>query len=404
MIHVAIMGFGTVGTGVAEILRMNEKLIENQLGEQISLKYILDIRDFPESPYADLVIHDFDRIIEDPEIDVVAETIGGARIAYEYTKKALLAGKSVVTSNKELVATKGVELLQIAREHGAHYYFEASVGGGIPILRPLVQCLAGNQIDEICGILNGTTNYILTRMVRGGVSFDEALKEAQKLGYAEQDPTADVEGFDSCRKICILANLAFGHEIPPEYVPTEGISGVTLQDVELVEKAGWRVKLVGRALLGADGKVYAYVAPHMIQEHQALASVEDVSNAIMVRGNAVGEVMFYGPGAGMLPTASAVVTDMINAAQRGAKGLPLEWTACKPELVGDAKELKLRYYFRVQNSLEDVQNIFPQCEILNENNEIAFITEKMMMKDIEKGAKALKVCARLCILDSYLRV
>ena len=262
MINVAIMGFGTVGSGVAEVIRMNNASIAAKLGDDIQVKYILDIRDFSNSPYADKVIKDFAIIENDPEVDVVVESIGGAKIALEFTRRALQAGKHVVTSNKELVATFGKELLSIAKMRNVNYLFEASVGGGIPVLRPLIQCLAGNQIEEIVGILNGTTNYILTRMVKGGISFADALKEAQAKGYAEADPTADVEGIDAGRKICILSNLAWGKEVAPANISMEGISKVDLKDVDIAAAAGYKVKLLGRALKLEGGKVAAYVAPH----------------------------------------------------------------------------------------------------------------------------------------------
>ena len=399
MINVAVMGFGTVGAGVAEVLQTNGALIEQRLGEPVRLKYILDIRDFPDSPFADRVIHDFDTIVNDPEVDVVAETIGGARIAYEYTKRALSAGKHVVTSNKELVATHGCELLNIAKEKNVNYLFEAAVGGGIPVLRPLHQCLAANEIEEVFGILNGTTNYILTRMVRSGVTFEAALREAQSMGYAEQDPTADVEGHDACRKICILADLASGSEIPPEHVPTEGISGVTLRDVEIVEKAGWRVKLLGRAVRSADGRISAYVAPHLVREHHPMAAVEDVFNAIMLRGNAVGEVMFYGPGAGKLPTASAVVADVIDAAQHRERRKNIGWTAWDSAKIASPEDLSMRCYFRVKDSLNRVEEIFPDCEIILQEGEVAFITPEMKLSDLKARAQSLQVCTRLCVLD-----
>ena len=264
MVNVAILGFGVVGSGVAEVLFTNETHIDRKAGGPIRLKYILDVRDFPDSPFAGKVVHDFSVIENDPEVSVVVETIGGARAALDFTRRALAAGKSVVTSNKELVAEHGYELLKLAAEKGVSYLFEASVGGGIPIIRPLNQCLAANEIEEICGILNGTTNYILTRMIRAGLSFDAALKEAQANGYAEADPTADIEGHDACRKICILASLAFGRHIYPRQVPTEGITAVTLADVAYADSCGKKIKLLGRAIRQDDGKVCAYVAPHLV--------------------------------------------------------------------------------------------------------------------------------------------
>ena len=400
MIRVAVMGFGTVGAGVAEVLRMNGALIQERLGEPVELKYILDIRDFPDSPFADRVIHDFETILQDQSVDILVETIGGAKVAYDYTKRALLAGKHVVTSNKELVATHGCELLKIAREKNVNYLFEAAVGGGIPVLRPLHQCLAGNEIEEVFGILNGTTNYILTRMVRAGVTFEAALREAQSLGYAEQDPTADVAGHDACRKICILADLAFGREVLPEDVPTEGIAGVTLRDVEIVEQAGWRVKLLGRAVRRTDGRVSAYVAPHLVRDDHPMAGVEDVFNAVMVRGNAVGEVMFYGPGAGKLPTASAVVGDVLDAAQHREKRKNVGWGAREASGIATWETLPMRCYCRVQDPLARVEEVFPGSEILwQQEGEAAFITPAMPQDAWRARAQALRLCAQLCVLD-----
>ena len=399
MIHFAVLGFGTVGAGVAEVFQTNGALIQQRLGEPVQLKYILDIRDFSDSPLADKEIHDFETIVNDPEVDVVVETIGGARVAYEYTKRALMAGKHVVTSNKELVAVHGCELLGIAKEKNVNYLFEAAVGGGIPVLRPLHQCLAANEIEEVYGILNGTTNYILTRMVRAGATFEAALREAQALGYAEQDPTADVEGHDACRKICILADLAFGREILPEHVTTEGISHVTLRDVEIVEQAGWRVKLLGRAVRTADGRIGAYVAPHLVREQHPMAAVENVFNAIMVRGNAVGEVMFYGPGAGKLPTASAVAADVVDAALHREKRKKIEWTPWDGAKIAPAAELPMRCYFRVKDPLNRVEEIFPNCEVILQEGEVAFITPEMKLSDLNACAQNLQVCAKLCVLD-----
>ena len=398
MINIAVMGFGTVGAGVADVFEMNGALIAQRLGEPVYVKYILDVREFPDSPFAGRVVHDFDVILNDPAVEIVVETIGGAKVAYDYTKRALAAGKHVVTSNKELVATKGCELLQLAKEKNVNYLFEAAVGGGIPVLRPMQQCLAANEIEEVYGILNGTTNFILSRMVRAGVTFEAALKEAQSLGYAEQDPTADVEGQDACRKICILADLAFGKELPPEHVPTCGISGVTLRDVEIVEQAGWRVKLLGRALRTAGGKVCAYVAPHLVAAEHPFSAVEDVFNAIMVRGNAVGEVMFYGPGAGKLPTASAVAADVLDAAAHREKRKNIGWSAWRAEDAGTPEELELRGYFRVKDPLETVEARFPGSEILASGGEVAFITPKMTLRRLEDAAAALQLCAKMCVL------
>ena len=344
MANFAIMGFGTVGSGVAEVLRMNAASIAEKLGEPLNLKYILDVRDLSATPYGEIAVKDFSVLENDPELDVVVESIGGAKVALEFTRRALLAGKHVVTSNKELVASYGKELLNIAREKNVNYLFEASVGGGIPVLRPLFQCLAGNQIEEVVGILNGTTNYILTRMVKGGVSFEDALKEAQAKGYAEQNPAADVEGLDAGRKICILSDLAWGKEVLPERIHTQGISSLDLQDVAIAGKAGYRVKLLGRALRLADGRQAAYVAPHLVPQDCPVAPVDDVFNAVMIRGNAVGDVMFYGRGAGDLPTASAVMGDVMDALQHRAKRRDLDWSESAE--LADFAGLSMKWYLR----------------------------------------------------------
>ena len=345
MANFAIMGFGTVGSGVAEVLRMNAASIAEKLGEPLNLKYILDVRDLSATPYGEIAVKDFAVLENDPDLEVVVESIGGARVALEFTRRALLAGKHVVTSNKELVASHGKELLAIAKEKNVNYLFEASVGGGIPVLRPLFQCLAGNRIEEVVGILNGTTNYILTRMVRGGVSFEDALKEAQAKGYAEQNPAADVEGLDAGRKICILSDLAWGKEVLPERIHTQGISGLDLQDVAIADKAGYRVKLLGRALRLADGRQAAYVAPHLVPQDCPVAPVDDVFNAIMIRGNAVGDVMFYGRGAGDLPTASAVVGDVLDALQHRAQRRDLGWSE-SADLADLETEVSMPWYLR----------------------------------------------------------
>ena len=345
MANFAIMGFGTVGGGVADVLRMNSAAIAEKLGEPLNLKYILDVRDLSATPYADKAVKDFSILENDPELDVVVESIGGAKIALEFTRRCLLAGKHVVTSNKELVAAHGRELLEIAREKNVNYLFEASVGGGIPVLRPLFQCLAGNQIQEIAGILNGTTNYILTRMVKDGATFADALKGAQDKGYAEADPTADVEGLDAGRKICILSDLSWGREVRPEAISVRGISAIDLRDVAIASGAGYRVKLLGRAMKLEDGRQAAFVAPHLVPESSPLANVDDVFNAIMIRGNAVGDVMFYGRGAGDLPTASAVMGDVLDALEHREKRRNLGWNG-DAALVDLETELPLYWYLR----------------------------------------------------------
>ncbi len=402
MINVAILGFGVVGSGVAEVLDMNSASIAEKMGEQVSLKYILDVRDFPDSPYGDKVIHDFGVIESDPEVDIVVETIGGAKIAWEFTKRALAAGKSVVTSNKELVATHGCELMELAQANGALYLFEASVGGGIPVIRPLNQCLAANRVEEICGILNGTTNYILTRMIRAGLPFEAALKEAQANGYAEQDPTADIEGHDACRKICILSALAFGRHIYPDQVPTQGITGVTLADVAYADSCNKKIKLLGRSIPQADGRVCAYVAPHLVDMENPLACVEDVFNAITVRGNAVGDVMFYGRGAGKLPTASAVVADIMDAARRRGQKY-MTWGPGGADAAVGPEALASCWYVRTNAAAEQVKARFAQAGFLSRagapEEECAFLTGPLTQAQVEEKLGDLPRLSLFRVLD-----
>ena len=342
MTNIAILGFGVVGGGVADVIATNNETIARKTGEHINIKYILDLREFPDHPLGGRVVHDINIILSDPEVTVVAEMMGGSHPAYDYTRAALEAGKHVVTSNKEVVATFGAELLRIAKEHHVRYLFEASVGGGIPVIRPMSSCLAANELSEVDGILNGTTNYILTQMIRAGKTFEEALAEAQEKGYAERNPAADVEGTDACRKICILSALAFGRLYAPASVHTEGITAVTAQNVADAEAVGGVIKLIGRAgRVNADdpnSDVFMLVSPHVIPHENPLSCVDDVFNAILVRGNAVGDVMFYGRGAGNLPTASAVVADIIDIMTHkdaeifvpdweSAEGAPADYTA-----------------------------------------------------------------------------
>lgn len=403
MVNVAILGFGVVGSGVAEVLATNGAHIDRKVDDLLRLKYILDVRDFPDSPFADKVVHDFSVIENDPEVSIVVETIGGAKVALDFTRRALMAGKSVVTSNKELVAEHGCELLRLAQEKGVSYLFEASVGGGIPIIRPLNQCLAANEIEELCGILNGTTNYILTRMIRAGLSFDAALKEAQQNGYAEQDPTADIEGHDACRKICILASLAFGRHVYPRQVPTEGITGVTLSDVAYAESCGRKIKLLGRAMRRSDGKVCAYVVPHLVDQENPLAGVEDVFNAIAVKGNAIGDVMFYGRGAGKLPTASAVVADVIDAARHRDEKKRMFWAEGGEDVTVSPADLESAWYVRVEGTGEQVRAAFPDRTLLARagapEGEFALITEPMTRAALDGRLAGLKACSVFRVLD-----
>jgi len=397
MVHVAILGFGTVGSGVAEVLATNGGLIDHRVDDLVRLKYILDVRDFPDSPYRDLFVKDFGAIENDHEVDIVVETIGGAGIALDFTTRALKAGKSVVTSNKELVATHGYELLQLARANGCSYLFEASVGGGIPILRPLTSCLAANELEQVTGILNGTTNYILTRMIRAGLTFDQALAEAQANGYAEKDPTADVDGHDACRKICILAALAFGRHVYPDQVPTQGVRGVTLEDVAYADSVGCKIKLLGRALRRPEGRICAFVAPHLVPGENPLSGVEDVFNAVVLRGNATGEVMFYGRGAGEMPTASACVADVMEALQASPRREEIGWSA---ETGGfeDPLELQTRYYYRIEGSLADAAMAFGQVEVLSEDGETAFLTDPITGLDARRQSRCLNVLSCMRVL------
>ncbi len=312
MTSIAILGFGVVGSGCAEVLTKNKELIKVSCGSDIEIKYILDLRDFPDSPFADRVVHNFDIIVNDPEISLVAEMMGGSHPAYEFTKACLEAGKSVVTSNKEVVANFGTELLALAEKKGVSYLFEASVGGGIPVLRSIYVDLASNRICAVNGILNGTTNYILTRMKDNGASFADALAEAQRLGYAEANPMADVEGLDAARKVSILCGLCFGKLVPPSAIPTQGITKITSADIRGVAKLGYTIKLIGHADMNEQGKITALVGPHLVPASNPLSGISDVFNGVLLNGNMVGDVMFYGPGAGKLPTASAVVADIID--------------------------------------------------------------------------------------------
>ncbi|GHV04958.1 hypothetical protein FACS1894217_01040 [Clostridia bacterium] len=345
-----------VGSGVAEVLDRNAGRIPRLAGRDASLSYILDLRDFPDSPFADKFTKSFNVIINDPEVGVIVETIGGVSAALDYTRQALERGISVVTSNKELVATHGHELLNLARENNANYLFEASVGGGIPIIRPLSQCLLANNLQEVYGILNGTTNFILTRMFERGASFKDALGEAQRLGYAERDPRDDISGKDVARKVCILASLAFGNHVTPDMVSCEGIEGITRADVDWAAANGFRVKLLGRAVRLDDSHIAAYVAPHMVPIDNPLSDVSDVYNGIVVCGDAVGDVMFYGRGAGKLPTASAVVADVIDALKHMHARKYVEFAPPLDGFVASSDNLPDRWYHRTDNGVQITDN------------------------------------------------
>ena len=383
--YVAIMGYGVVGSGVATLLEKNhEHILKKSNQNEMELKYILDRRTFPGDPYEHLVISDFAKIVEDDEVKIVVETMGGLYPAYDYVLASLKAGKSVVTSNKELVAAKGCELLQVAEENNVNFLFEASVGGGIPIIRPISQCLAANDIDEIAGILNGTTNFILTKMISDGMTFEEALFLAQRNGYAERDPSADVDGFDACRKICILAALCFGKHVYPDNVHTEGIRKIDLADVEYARSWGGVIKLIAKAKKLENGKVSVMVSPAFVQNHSQLATVDDVFNAILVRGDAIGDVVFYGKGAGKLPTASAVVADIIDCALHLKRRKMLFWADSKENNTICKDDSKSALYIRVNTAdKEDAYNKITEAlgevkVLTRENepeNETAFATK-----------------------------
>lgn len=394
MIQVAVMGYGTVGSGVVEVLAGHEASIAKNVNDVIRVKYILNRRELPEH-LADKLVKDFSVIEQDPEVAIVVETMGGTGAALEYTRRALEAGKSVVTSNKEIVAAYGDELTRLAREKGVCYLFEASVGGGIPIIRPLSQCLAANEILELRGILNGTTNYILTRMIRAGLSFEQALAEAQELGYAERDPSADVLGYDACRKICILSDIAFGRHIAPEQVPAEGITGITLADVDYAAAAGKKIKLLGRAIRQDGGKVCAFVAPHLVGGENPLSGVEDVFNAVAVNGNAVGDTMFYGRGAGKLPTASAVVADVIDIAKDVKRDHGNAWGPGSEDLVISSDVISSRWYVRCAASVEDMRKALGEIQPLARSGapagEVACLTAAMTQPELMEKLAGMEI-------------
>lgn len=412
MAKIAVLGYGVVGSGTVEVFYKNKESLEKKAGEELDIKYILDVRDFPDSPYADKFVKDFNIILNDPEVSVVSEVIGGLKPAYDFVKSSLMAGKSVVTSNKELVAAKGAELLAIAKEKNVNFFFEASVGGGIPIIKPLHACLSANEIDEIAGILNGTTNFILTKMIRDGMGFEEALKIAQDLGYAERNPSADVDGHDTCRKICILASLAFGKHVYPESVHTEGITKVTLADVEYCDSFDAKIKLIGCAKREDDGKVSIGVFPAVIKDESQLAGVNDVFNAILVRGDATGDVVFYGKGAGKLPTASAVVSDIVSAVKHSDTSRSLTWADSAQDFIKPFDEFRCADYIRLSAKNPEVTKavikaLFGDVEYLSSKNqpenELAFITgvfsEKEAAEACAKVADGAEILGRIRVLD-----
>ena len=399
MINVAIMGHGVVGSGVAEILINHNARINEAVKNQVNVKYILDLRDFNGLSYSDKFIKDFNLILNDDEVKVVAEVMGGVNPAYDFVKSLLLAGKSVVTSNKELVAAKGAELIKIAQDKNVNFLFEASVGGGIPVLRPLVQCLAANEITQISGILNGTTNFILNKMIVDNMDFDAALKLAQEKGYAEKNPAADIEGHDACRKICILAALGFGKHVYPEQVETEGITDITLDDISAADSFGYVIKLIGHARKNENGKITAFVKPVLVSRECILSGVNGVFNAVMVTGDQTGEVVFYGKGAGKEATASAVVADIIDCIKHIDARKYLFWSDGEKDYV-EKDNKKHKFLVRIKSDdfaalTETFSKVFSLNTdfIKNEySKEIAFITEEDFEDNIKEKLEAFKGC------------
>ncbi len=394
---IAIMGFGVVGSGVGEIITKSPDGLKSRCKEEIEIKRILDLQEFPDSPFQ-CFTKDFNDILNDDEIGVVVEVMGGTKPAYEFTKQLLLKGKHVVTSNKELVAKHGTELLEIAKENNINYLFEASVGGGIPIIRPLYSSLSANELTNVMGILNGTTNYILTQMIKEDATFQDALKGAQEKGYAEKDPTADVEGHDTCRKIAILASLAFGKYVDSEEIATEGITKITLQDVAYADAMGCVIKLLGMASKEEDG-VYARVCPALLKKEHPLAGIDDVFNGIMVEGDALGDVMFYGRGAGSLPTASAVVSDIIEIVKHKNEHILLGWTQGEQGYLKDSEEQKFQYYLRLQGDSSTYRGDAQVVSLKGCAGEFALLTPELSGREAEalkeSLAKSYQVLASL---------
>ena len=391
MINVAILGYGTVGSGVFEILDTNKKLIGEKAGQEINVKYVLDLRDFPGDPCESVLVHDFNTILEDDEVEIVIEVMGGLKPAYDFVKKSLLAGKSVCTSNKELVAKYGAELIQIAKDHNRNFLFEASVGGGIPIIRPLNQHITADEICEIAGILNGTTNYILTKMDKEGADFQTVLAQAQELGYAERNPSADIEGFDAVRKIAILASLAYGKSVDFEDVYTEGITNITDIDFKYAAAMGKSIKLLGKCKKEANG-IVASVTPRLLSPSHPLFNVSGVVNGILVRGNMVGDLVFIGSGAGKLPTASAVVSDVVDAVRHLNIPVTVIWDKEKLELLEFGKSRK-SFFVRVEGDEKDkIEEAFENVTYIDAGieNEIGFVTRPMSEDEFKAASEKLE--------------
>ena len=397
MVNIAVLGYGTVGSGVVEVINTNHESINKRAGQEINIKYVLDLRDFPGDPVQEVLVHDYEIIANDPEVDIVVEVMGGIEPAFTFVKKALEAGKSVCTSNKALVAEHGPELLAMAKERNLNFMFEASVGGGIPIIRPLNQSLTA-EITQITGILNGTTNYILTKMSQEGSSYEDVLKEAQDLGYAERNPEADVEGYDTCRKIAILTSLAFGSTVKFEEIQTEGITKISTADFAYAEKLGCVVKLLATSFK-KDEKVYAITAPFLIDATHPLYNVNDVLNGIYIHGNVIGDVMFFGAGAGKLPTASAVVADVVDCVKHKGRNVMTLWSYEKLEL-GSAMEVERTFFVRIKDraALEKAKEAFHAVQTVTVDgldDEFGLVTANMTEQAFAQAAAQFDVAGRI---------
>ena len=395
MIQIAVLGYGTVGSGVVEVIETNYESIKKRARDEISIKYVLDLREFPGSSVEKILVHDYEQIVNDPDVKIVVEVMGGVEPAYTFTKRALEAGKCVCTSNKELVARHGQELMKLAAQKGVNYMFEASCGGGIPIIRPLNSSLTADEIDEISGILNGTTNYILTEMAEKYRDFDTVLKEAQELGYAERNPEADVEGYDACRKIAILSSLAYGSHVDYEKVYTEGITKITVEDMKYANAMGMSIKLLATSKR-KDNRLYAMVSPVLVGKDSPLYSVNGVFNGIFVHGNVLGDAMFYGSGAGKLPTASAVVADVVDCAKHLNKTVMMSWSSHGLDMV-DVKDVQHRFFVRIKGNQEtgfqEAEGVFGKGKLVvlpELEEEFGFITEKMSEGTFDEKASKLK--------------
>ena len=403
MIKIAVLGYGTVGSGVVEVINKNGAVINERIGDTLEIKYVLDLRDFPGTPVEKLITHNFEDIVNDEEVKIVVEVMGGIEPAYTFVKKSLLAGKSVATSNKALVAKHGAELLAIAKEKNINFLYEASVGGGIPIIRPLASSLTGDVIEEITGILNGTTNYMMTKMYNENADYDAVLKEAQAMGYAERDPSADVEGHDACRKIAILSSIISGKQVDFEDIYTEGITEVSLEDIQYAKAMGMKIKLLASCKRSGE-KLCAIVAPHLVAKSHPLYNIEDVFNAIFVKGNMLGDSMFYGSGAGKLPTASAVVGDIVEAAKNPNRSMMATWDAEKLALE-EKKDILKKFFVRVKGSEEalkaDLENAFGTIQVVNVvEGEFGFVTEVMSEGAYEAAASKFPQICRMIRVEA----